>query len=476
VLTAFVTGSTFVTLPMIVDNARALLREKQVESEVNPEVVVPLGYPFPHLGKLMGLLFVPFAAWFYGDSMAAADFPQFLASGLFGSFGSLVVTIPMLLDQQQLPADIFQLFLLSGVVAARISDVLGSVHILAFALITTYGMAGLWKLRPRRLLAGLAGLGAAALVLIGGTRLYLATSFLADHEKQDLLGTMVSVEPQVEAVLLDRATPNPVPLRAGQSRLDRARERGAIRVGTSLDNLPFAFRNAREELVGLDVDMAHRLALDLGMAWKKDVRLELVPIDLGLLGEQALTDCFDLVMAGIEVTLLRSASVDLSDPYLRVNGSLVVLDHRADEFASMESIQRMGHVRVAVWRGGYASENTIRHVERAEYVPIDAVSEFFESPGAFDALITSAEVGYAWTLRYPEYAVVNPLEHLIGVPLAYPIAGRDPVLHEFIDNWLELRRSSGTIDRLYDYWILGRGAETAEPRWSVIRDVLGWVR
>jgi hypothetical protein len=28
---------------------------------------------------------------------------------------------------------------------------------------------------------------------------------------------------------------------------------------------------------------------------------------------------------------------------------------------------------------------------------------------------------------------------------------------------------------LYDFWILGRGAASTEPRWSVIRDVLGWV-
>ena len=31
------------------------------------------------------------------------------------------------------------------------------------------------------------------------------------------------------------------------------------------------------------------------------------------------------------------------------------------------------------------------------------------------------------------------------------------------------------IDQLYDHWILGRDAEKRGPRWSVIRDVLGWV-
>jgi len=32
------------------------------------------------------------------------------------------------------------------------------------------------------------------------------------------------------------------------------------------------------------------------------------------------------------------------------------------------------------------------------------------------------------------------------------------------------------IDHAYDYWILGKGAEQKRPRWSIVRDVLGWDR
>jgi hypothetical protein len=35
--------------------------------------------------------------------------------------------------------------------------------------------------------------------------------------------------------------------------------------------------------------------------------------------------------------------------------------------------------------------------------------------------------------------------------------------------------NTGTIDRGRDYWVLGRGAEATGPRWSIIRNVLGWV-
>jgi len=40
---------------------------------------------------------------------------------------------------------------------------------------------------------------------------------------------------------------------------------------------------------------------------------------------------------------------------------------------------------------------------------------------------------------------------------------------------IEICRRNGTLDRLYDHWILGRSPEADSRRWSVIRDVLHWV-
>ncbi|MDB2577230.1 cation:dicarboxylase symporter family transporter [Planctomycetota bacterium] len=495
-LTAFVTGSTFVTLPMIVAGVEKLLASRKLEAGVEPSALVALAYPFPHLGKILSLLFVPFAAWFYGSPMAAGDYPEFLTSGLLGSFGSLVVTIPMLLEQQQIPADVFQLFLLSGVVAARTCDVLGTMGILVFSVLASVWMAGGLGLRPQRLVGGGLGLAAVGALLVGGTHAHLATGFIEAYGRHDVLATMVSAEPSaVMAIRLDSAEPNPDPLRPGESRLDRIRRRGTLRVGVAMDHLPFSFLNREGDLVGLDVDMAHRLALDLGPADRRGAErgaadgtvegsvaggltLELVPLDLSRLREQAEMDSFDVAMSGIELTLRRSERVDLTVPYLTVTAALVVEDHRRAEFSSLEKIAATEGLRVAVWRGGYASERVAQRlvdVEGIELVELDRLGDFFESTGAFDMLVTSAEVGSAWTLRYPQYAVVQALKERTGVPLVYAIPGRDPEFRQFLNHWIQLRTASGTVERLRRYWILGDGAEPSAPRWSVVRNVLGWV-
>jgi hypothetical protein len=59
--------------------------------------------------------------------------------------------------------------------------------------------------------------------------------------------------------------------------------------------------------------------------------------------------------------------------------------------------------------------------------------------------------------------------------VAYPVGRGDGEFEDFMKHWIELKRGSGDIDRIYNHWILGKGSERVGPRWSIIRDVLGWV-
>ncbi len=47
---------------------------------------------------------------------------------------------------------------------------------------------------------------------------------------------------------------------------------------------------------------------------------------------------------------------------------------------------------------------------------------------------------------------------------------------DFVSRWIELvHKQRLDSQRIYDHWILGAEAEERKPRWSVIRNVLGWV-
>ena len=174
-LTAFATGKTLVVLPMIAEGTARLLKEsgESDPTQVKPETLVALGYPFPHLGKLIGLLFIPFAAWFAGSPMDWSDYPGVLGAGLVSMFGSALASIPFLLDLERLPADMFQMFLASGVICGRLGDLLGVVSLFAFSILTTCVL----EHRLRFSVVKLAGQGFLAvslvLVSIGVTRAVL---------------------------------------------------------------------------------------------------------------------------------------------------------------------------------------------------------------------------------------------------------------------------------------------------------------
>ena len=75
---------------------------------------------------------------------------------------------------------------------------------------------------------------------------------------------------------------------------------------------------------------------------------------------------------------------------------------------------------------------------------------------------------------HPQFNLVTPTPILL-VPFGYAVARGNSDLLLYLDTWLLNAAGDGTIDALYRYWMLGEVAKTQPPRWSIIRNVLGWV-
>lgn len=106
---------------------------------------------------------------------------------------------------------------------------------------------------------------------------------------------------------------------------------------------------------------------------------------------------------------------------------------------------------------------------------IPETRELIDPDASVDAYALPAERGSVLTMLNPRFTVVIPEGATIRMPLAYPIAGRDASWVRLVNTWIGLKKREGFIDALYAHWILGRAAESAEPRWSIMRNVLGWV-
>ena len=470
-LTAFVAGDLFIVLPALIEASRTLLARhipESPEATELPDVLVPTSFNFPHTGKILSISFILFAGWFADAVVAVREYPQLAATGLLTFFGSLNAAVPFLLDLFHIPADTFQLFLASGVINSRVGSLAAAVHTVTVALLGTCAITGVLRVRRGPLLRYLAITAVLTLVVIGGARFVFAQLLQQEYTRDKVLvGMHLLHEPAPATVLKIRpqqAVPDSRPI------LARVRERGVLRVGYMPDALPFSFFNEKGDLVGLDIELAHRLATEL------HVSLEFVPVERNDLSSQISAGCCDLVMAGVAVTTDRAEAMLFTASYLDETVGFVVPDHLRDQFSSWDSIRDVQGLTIAGPNVPYYIDKIRQRLPHAEIRVIDELRPLFEKwDPDIDAVAIPAERGSAWTLLYPQYSVVVPAPGITKVPLAYPIGAQDPAFASFMNTWLDLKRKDGTIQGLYDYWVLGRDAAPRQPRWSVIRNVLHWV-
>jgi Na+/H+-dicarboxylate symporter len=476
-LTAFVANSVFIVLPMLVDQANAIMERHRVrtaDSASAVDVLVPMAFTFPNPGKLLTLLFVPYAAWLAGNPLGVPDFATLFGAGIFAYFAKAQVALPFLLDLMGVPQDHFQLYIPTTILTGKLDSMVSAMALLAFALLGAGAMTGFLRIAPRRLL--IAGVAMAASLAAGiiGTRVLLTAMVDTTYHKAEVLQRMQS--PRVLAPAMvhrdpGAVTPDAAP--AATPTLQRLRARGTLRVGYDPHHVPFSFFNARGELVGLDIELAHGLAETLGL------KLEFVPVAWGEVPKALASNVIDL-MPSVWYRPYWFASLRLSEPYLVGTMALVTRDERRAEFASVEQLHRSRGLRIGVpLDSSQVSASLKRYFGDADvtFVPMESPRAFFGGGGPeLDAYLMPAETGAAATLLHPQFSVVVPQPDPVTVPMAFGAALHSPDLVDAVNQWIVYAKSEGAMKRGYDYWVLGKGAEGPHRRWSIMRDVLGWGR
>ena len=470
-LTAFVTANLFVVLPLLAERGKALLAESGLEKKSADEaidVLVPASFTFPHSAKLLSLVFILFAGWFVGSPVPVSQYPALAGAGLLSLFGSIYAAVPFLLDLVRLPADLFQLFMVSSVVNSRFGSAAAAMHVFALALLGAHLMAGRLRFDVKRLAAVAAGTLVLLAVFLGGSRLVLgrmlpgpekATAALDRLRLSGAWGTLASAE-----VLPTTAPPATAPV-AGR-RVDEIRARGILRFCFTDDEVPWAFRNGRGELVGLEIDLVHALAAELGL------RLVLVPVARSEREQALRAGACDLAAGRVR----PSSRTLFSRPITDEAWAFLVRDHHRELFTTLERVRRHPGLRIAVLRGPEWMQRLSALVPNAEVVGVDSLLDYVNAPpGRFDAMYTGFARGTAMSLLHPLFTTVIPEPGLGAVPMAFMVPEGESDLLARLDAWVEQERASGLVEAKIDYWVRGKGARAEQgPRWSVARDVLHW--
>ncbi|WP_065204419.1 cation:dicarboxylate symporter family transporter [Shewanella woodyi] len=471
IVTAFATGNIFIVIPVIIEECKQIMAEHNQLTEDGAtliEILVPIAFTFPNIGKLTVILFVFFAGWFNGTPIDITAIPSLSISGLLSLFGSVYVAIPFMLDLVHLPSDLFQLFVMSGFITGKFNSIAAVMNLFTLTLLTAALFHGCLKLSPPRLIKmglGIAAGTAITIVLLRvGMGMFIhspeiTSGVIANMQVADKVPTTVERQfPQ-----LGKTPTHPI------ADLQTIRARGTLRVGYIPSNVPFSYYNNAGQLVGFDSAMATKLAEDL------DLKIEFIPFQKDKLAESLKAGFFDIAMSGLAMDIEQMDKLSYAEPVLELNLAIATRDHMVNRFKSTESILSLEEMTIAYVEHSDIIEEAKRKYTNLNFVKIPGYKNFFrQKSDKYDAVVISAQAGSAWTLFFPGYGIAI-LENSVRYPVAYAVAQNNQSLLNYVNNWQKLRKVDGHQDAIYNYWMLGQGAIEEKPRWSVIRDVLHWV-
>ncbi|MCH2206036.1 MAG: cation:dicarboxylase symporter family transporter [Lentisphaerales bacterium] len=466
-ITAFTLDNLFIVLPLLSEGVKKILDKHKQLSEENDEltdIIIPLTFNFPSLAKLLNMIFVLFAGWFVNSQISVVQYPMFLISGLLSTFGSSSLAVPFMLNSYQIPEDMFQLFMLSGIVNGRFGTLLASMHLISLTLISIHFITNGLKLNFLNLIKANVVPIVVVFVSLFSMKLYFAYAINQPYDNRSLLSNLIVNETVDHKINLDipefKSENYDIPL------LDRIIQRGVIHIGYKTQNLPFSYLNSNTKtLQGFDIQYAHELAKAMG------VKIEFIPFTNDNLDKLLNNGTLDIAMSGIPFLPQLEKNILFSNPVIELNLSLLVKDYRKKEFQNPKNTSTKNY-KITAFEDNPFMETFRKRRPNVEFSIIEKPSDFFEThKDEYDGLLVSAEAGSAWTLYYPGYSVIIPKPSIYRYAEAFAVSGHNAAFINFINQWLKAQEINGFKEDNYNFWILGQAANDKGSRWCLGKDI-----
>lgn len=231
-----------------------------------------------------------------------------------------------------------------------------------------------------------------------------------------------------------------VPAFAGM--LDDIRSRGTVRIGVSLGGEPIGFRDAQNNPVGYDVDVATMLAAKLG------VPVEFTDVSGDARISMLVSGQLDIVVANTSATLERAKTVDFSIPYNRAGLRVIV---QAD--SGIKDLKDLAGKSIVVGRGTTGETFIKKAVPDANLVYVDQ----FAPDGVLQLQQKRVDAAIEDSSLLDYLATKNPsLVTLPGLysndPIGIAVAKGDPEFVRWLDMFVSDYIQSGAYEANYKKW------------------------
>ncbi|MFD2166464.1 cation:dicarboxylate symporter family transporter [Thalassotalea euphylliae] len=457
-ITAFATGSFFAVIPIIIEKTKALIAERihiDKDSDKVANILVPITFSLPVGGKLLGLVFTLFAAWFSGAYIGNNEYFKLIFVGIPQLFGTTTIAVPALLDLFNVASNMFDLFLVAeNLVVGRLSSLLSVSFASCFVLLVVSHISGRIVFKTNYVIRNLLVLPIVFASVFFGVQHGFNKLSLQYKGYEKFIDRDLLYE-RVNATKLEKPNANGQTQQPFTDVLTRIKRRGFLRVGYFIDDLPYSFQNKEGNLVGLDIEIINMLAGDL------EVDIEFVKI-LHEQAEPLLSSGYLDMTSGIPVIPDNMKRFSMTVPYSEQSIAFLVKHRRRAEFTDWQKVVAREDLIIGIPETLFYRDEVERVFVNGKAWEISTPRLFFrENYQHIDAMLFGAAALSGWSLLYPEYTVVVPKPALKPIYMAFPINKNDLAFELFMRNWIDMKKQSGRLDELFRYWIEGQSPESA---------------
>ena len=232
------------------------------------------------------------------------------------------------------------------------------------------------------------------------------------------------------------------------STIEKVIRSGKLRVGMSTF-IPWAMQSKTGEWVGFEIDVAKKLAEDMG------VEVEFVPTKWEGLIPALLTGKFDLIIAGMTGTPQRALKINFTDPYDYSEMNIVAHKEVAAGFQTAEDFNKPEVTVLA--RNGTTAVAAVK-----QFLP-DAQLRLFSENGPMvqellngkaHAIVSSSPEPAQLSVKYSDTLFLIE-GSLIKQPISMGVRKGDPDTLAYLNNWIAIVKNDGFIQEKVNYWWKG---------------------
>jgi Na+/H+-dicarboxylate symporter/ABC-type amino acid transport substrate-binding protein len=471
-LLAYTTNVVIVCLPYIIELLKKETqildpKDEQAQSQIQGTVSVVFNLP---LGSLFITVFVFFIAIFYAFPLSIGSQVELFVTTFLTSLGAVglgswINSLTFILDSLGLPADAVNIYLTTLPFTSGFQSMVSVMEIASLSLFITLACRQMILFKWSRIIRNGVFTVVPVLLIFGSIQIFNPFPEIKNASKS-IFELKIS-----SSIPVTTYTSSP-PLESSlqQDALEKILETKVLRVGYNPTIPPFCFYNVDGNVVGYDIAFAYELAYDLGC------RLEFVPLRYDQLAEELNSGLYDIGMSAITINEQRLKQLLFTRPY--ITPRLVFLVHESSRklFSTIDHIFESNKTMVAVMKGSSFEPLARELFPTKEIILLDSYEDF-QQYGPNVGLLWEEEEAIAWILSHRGYRIVLTQPQLGIDSIGYAIRNNSFRFLDYLNRWLQLKETQGFTAKQLDLWVKGKTeiAAPAEPRWSVIHDVLHWV-